>query len=458
VKTAEQLPLNVEQAQNDCVEVQLVREAFVLCTFRENIPSRWVKWGRLSESWEGFFSRTRSAMLKETGKVPEHWKVIGPEEYLADVPTASHISKVPRPLPLNIRFFPKEGRVQVARSVVPVAKGKIRVYVVDDSPTVRLAVRRILESDPSFELVGETGDPEEALNQIPKVKPDVVSLDLIMPKMTGVEMMFRLKRHFAVPVVILSALSKEEGSLVMEALSLGAIDFIQKPSAGAITQASKTLCSTLRVASQSRQGEHQTRVQTEAWQEDSLILIGASTGGTRAIEVLLKAFPEKIPPVLITQHIPAVFSTAFAKRLDSLLPFQVQEAEQGDLLLPNRVLVAPGGKQMKVVKGSDSKLRVELTSDPPVNGFAPSVDYLFNSASVLKARPRSVAILLTGMGKDGAKGLLNLRADGVRTIAEDESTCVVFGMPREAIELKAAEFVEPLDKVAPRLTRLLRKA
>lgn len=330
---------------------------------------------------------------------------------------------------------------------------KHKVLIVDDSQTIRTLIKAILNRDSRFEVVGEIEKPSLVSQAIEKLKPDVITLDIHMPEMNGVELLRKIHPKYKIPTLMISSISREEGSFVLDALSAGAVDYIQKPSANQIADLSRELCERVAAAAQvqiktavlrSRKMKSDQNVNL-----DSLVVVGSSTGGTEAVRVMLEGMPSQIPPILIVQHIPPVFSAAFADRLNSLFPFEVKEACHGDEVKKNTVFIAPGGKQMGV-KQIGEKLLIQISDSAAVNRHKPSVDYLFQS--VAQARLKNiVAVVLTGMGADGATQLKTLRDQGAHTIAQDEATSVVYGMPREAFERGGAEVVLPLGDIASRI-------
>ena len=332
-----------------------------------------------------------------------------------------------------------------------------RVLIVDDSPTIRKILRHTIESFGDWEIVGELAEAEGLAKALDDLLPDVVTLDLHLGQMDGAEAMRRFLAPRRVPTILISSQPKEDGGLVMEALAAGAMDYMQKPESGQLGIMRDELQQKFEAMLRSR---WQTGVSNTLWKapaysflnSDSLIVIGSSTGGTQALQESLLALPNHIPPMLITRHIPPVFSRALAERFNTLCPFEVKEAAHGDELLPNRIMIAPGGHHMRL--SSDGK-RVCIEDDAPVNRFRPSVDALFMSVAKYSRRP-VVATILTGMGRDGAAGLLELRTVGHYTIAQDEKSSIVFGMPRAAIELGAAMKVEPLNRMAQALVEGVR--
>lgn len=317
-------------------------------------------------------------------------------------------------------------------------KSKIKTLIVDDSITIRKVIRHLLESDPRFEVVAEAAAPSEAIKEIRLKQIDLITMDLHLPQKTGADLIKEYMAIRPIPTVVISSLSPEESHLVLESLENGAVDYIQKPDQRTILANRVEILDRLYHATQAKvviQKKQQTKPEATLSQQ-GLLVIGASTGGTEAIKTLLSQVGSKIPPTLIVQHIPPFFSEAFASRLNKLFPFEVKEAKDGDRVQENRVLIAPGGKQMKLVK-KGKEYFVAIEDSPPVNRHKPSVDFLFESVKREYDGPK-VAVLLTGMGADGAEGLLKLRSAGTYTIAQDEQTCVVFGMPREAIKRNAA--------------------
>lgn len=350
----------------------------------------------------------------------------------------------------KVLFETATGRVRVARVGAP---NRRRVLIVDDSRTIQTLLRRILGEDPELEVVGVAGDANEAAALLPRLKPDVLTLDVHMPGLTGVQWLEKLLPVNPLPVVMITSMQLQEGNEVFRALELGAIDYVQKPSMGELSEAGRRIREVVKAASRARVvtlGARTAAPVAGRWDANRILAIGASTGGTEAIRAVLTALPAEIPPTVIVQHIPPVFSRAYAERIDKLCPFDVKEAEDGDELRRSRVLIAPGGKQMKVER-MGTKSIVRITDDAPVNRHKPSVNYLFRS---LEPFARDVTgVILTGMGDDGAEGLLRLRRAGSFTIGQDERSCVVYGMPKAAAELGALDLVESLEDIPRTLTR-----
>ncbi len=365
-------------------------------------------------------------------------------------------------------FHLKQGRLRVERESAPVAVavaepkqivGKIKVLVIDDSSTIQKLLKTILEADPGCEVVGTVSLPSQAEDAIKKLKPDVITMDVHMPEMTGVELLKILHPKYGIPTVMITSVSREEGDVVLDALSSGAVDYIQKPSFSEIDLIAPMIVEKVKVAARAKAkapASHAPRRKLVGGSMDlrKFIAIGSSTGGTEALREVFERLPAEIPPIVVVQHIPAVFSEALARRLNDLCPFEVKEAADGDDLRAGRVLIAPGGKQMKVVSGGSEGFRVRVFDGEPVNRHKPSVDVLFDSVAA-EIGSKAVGVILTGMGADGARGLVKMRERGSHTIAQDEASCVVFGMPREAIRMGGAEEVAALDTIADRLVSAL---
>lgn len=341
---------------------------------------------------------------------------------------------------------------------------KIRVLVVEDSLLFQEMLVKGLGSDPEIEIVAAAKDPYEAQEAIVKYKPDVMTLDIELPKMNGIEFLKTLMPKYPMPVVVVSTLSDR----VFDALNAGAVDFVSKPSGVGRAQTEafikNDLLSKVKVASVARIGLRRNISQLravpplipKAGNRDLIVAIGASTGGTEATSALLKEFGTDIPGTVIVQHMPAGFTAMYAKRLNDLCRVRVKEAQNGDVVMPGQVLIAPGGtSHMKVVKRAGG-YQVMLQAAPKVNGHCPSVDVLFDSVAEA-AGSKALGIILTGMGGDGAKGLLAMRKKGARTIGQDESTCVVYGMPKVAYDMGAVEYQEKLPDIARRTYSLLGK-
>ena len=342
---------------------------------------------------------------------------------------------------------------------------KIRVLVVDDSAVVRRVFSEELSRERDIEVVGAAPDPYVARDMIVRLKPDVVTLDIEMPRMDGITFLRKLMKYFPLPVIIVSSLTTEGGVLAMEAMDIGAVDVISKPgTAYSVGDMSVQLAEKIRGASRVnmvlRAKEAQGRAATAAPRQLSLtrstnkiIAIGASTGGTEAIKEVLMKFPPTTPGIVIVQHMPAKFTTSFAQRLDSLCQIRVKEAEDGDAIVPGTALLAPGNFHM-VMRRSGARYYVNVKTGPLVCHQRPAADVLFNSVAAYGGA-NAVGVLLTGMGKDGAQGLLKMKEAGAKTIAQDEKSCVVFGMPKAAIDIGAADKVVPLSDVSQAIFDML---
>lgn len=338
----------------------------------------------------------------------------------------------------------------------------IRVLVVEDSLVFRELLVQNLNRDPVIEVVATARDPYEARDAILEYRPDVMTLDVELPKMSGIEFLRKLMPQYPLPVVVISALSDK----VFEALNAGAVDFVAKPTVTGRAQLEdfiqNELLVKIKIASTARISRIKQKVPSRQQTGfsgkggDLVVAIGASTGGTEAIFSVVKEFGVDIPGVVIVQHMPPGFTDMYAKRLDNQCRVQVKEAQTGDQVLPGHVLIAPGGdKHMRLVK-VNGIYQVEIKAGPKVNGHCPSVDVLFESVAKA-AGSKALGIILTGMGGDGAKGLLAMRQAGARTIGQDESTCVVYGMPKVAYELGAVEYQEKLQDIASRTYAVLNR-
>jgi len=346
---------------------------------------------------------------------------------------------------------------------------RIRVLVVDDSALVRQIMTALLTRDPAIDVVGAAADPYAAWDKIQRLAPDVITLDVEMPRMDGLTFLEKLMRAHPMPVLMVSSLTERGCSTTLRALELGAVDFVTKPKVD-ITRGTGELVgeivSKVKAAAAARVrgkpaahppapvGAAAAAIPRLASYQGTykILAIGASTGGTEALRELLCGLPPDAPGVVIVQHMPENFTRAFADRLNGLARIRISEARDGDRVLPGHALIAPGNFHMELARNG-AEYRVRVFSAEPVNRHRPSVDVLFHSCA-RAAGQNAVGIILTGMGDDGAHGLLAMRTAGARTIAEDESTCVVFGMPKEAINAGAAEFVEPLPRIAQAALRL----
>jgi two-component system chemotaxis response regulator CheB len=345
--------------------------------------------------------------------------------------------------------------------------GRIKVLIVDDSAIVRKLLTEAIASEPDIEVVGTAPDSYIARDKVLNLKPDVVTLDIEMPGMNGLTFLKQLMRHHPVPTIIISSLGQSNCASTLEALRCGAVDVLAKPNGPySVGELRQSLASRIRGAAGARPqiaaeppAEPSPRpkpVSLPAAREDTrtIIAIGASTGGTVAIQEILLQLSADIPPMVITQHIPSGFSLAFANRLNKLCRMEVREAVNGDALRRGLALVAPGDYHMLLRRASNNYF-VELQHGPQVCYQRPSVDVMFASVA-LAAGEHSVGVLLTGMGADGAKGLLALKKAGAATIAQDEASCVVYGMPREARRLGAVDTVAALHDIAGVITRTVK--
>jgi len=343
----------------------------------------------------------------------------------------------------------------------------IRALIVDDSAVVRKALADALAQDPQIQVVGTAPDPYAAREKILELHPDVLTLDIEMPRMDGLTFLRILQQHYPIPVVVVSSLTQSGSQAALAALEAGAVDVVGKPSsAWSIGHLGPQLIQKVKAAAAARlrrpllpaasvppaRLSAPTHRAGHPWQ---VILIGASTGGTEAIKAVLTRLPAALPPILIVQHIPPVFSRAFAERLAQSCAFEVREAQHGEPLRPGLALLAPGDYHMRLSL-SAGQLRVLLDQSPPVHHTRPAVDPLFNSAASTVGH-HATAVLLTGMGSDGAEGMERIKRAGGVTIAQNEETCVVFGMPRAAIQRGAVEHVVPLQQIPEAILRALQQ-
>ncbi len=347
-------------------------------------------------------------------------------------------------------------------------KNRIRVLIVDDSSLVRNILTEGLSRDPGIEVVGAAPDPYFARDMIVKLQPHVMTLDVEMPKMDGVDFLKRLMPQFPIPVVMVSSLTQKGKKITIEALEAGAVDFVSKPStdlARGLQGMMTELCTKIKIASTANVSHWKNRRQvlpTEskitapkalAESTDKIIAIGASTGGTEAIKTVINSFPPTTPGVVIVQHMPAGFTKMFAERLNTTCSMQVKEAETGDRIMTGRVLIAPGEHHLTITR-SGGIYKAVCQPGPKVCGHCPSVEVMMNSAAE-HVGANAVGVMLTGMGADGADAMLAMRKAGARTLAQDEKSCVVFGMPNEAYKRGGAEQLVPLDMIAKNVIQLL---
>lgn len=347
---------------------------------------------------------------------------------------------------------------------------KLRVLIVDDSASVRQTLANIISDDPELEVMSTAADPFTAAERIMKEVPDVMLLDIEMPRMDGLTFLRRIMSQRPIPVVICSSLTEQGSDTWMQALEAGAIDVVTKPRIGTsqfLQDSRMRICDAVKGAAhaklrRARKIAKPIPIESKLTADviipsmplsrgrknggDRIACIGASTGGTEALRVVLESLPADAPGTVIVQHMPEKFTAAFARRLNGLCAVEVKEAETGDMVEQGRVLIAPGNHHM-ILNRIGSHYSVEIKDGPPVCRHRPSVDVLFRSAAQM-AGSNAIGVLLTGMGDDGARGLLEMRTAGATTIAQDEDTSVVFGMPKEAIQRGAAERVLPLEKIA----------
>lgn len=344
----------------------------------------------------------------------------------------------------------------------------IRLLIVDDSALAQKSISASLASFHDIEVVGTAADPYIARDKILELQPDVMTLDLEMPRMDGLTFLKAIMRHRPMPVIIVSSLTPANSRNALEALQAGAVDVMEKPTRSLSTHAEGVrLSERIKAAAGARltgsfPDAPASRSRTppanpnvpRSFPARKIILIGSSTGGTEALKTILTSMRGDLPGICIVQHIPPRFSAAFASRMNEICPMQVREARDRDVVKPGLALLAPGGHHM-LVKWEGGHYQVHLNQSPPMHHQRPAVDILFDSAVKAGAAPHAAAALLTGMGADGAAGLLRLASAGAATIAQNEETCVVFGMPREAIRLGAARHIVPLPQIGPRLDDLV---
>lgn len=353
---------------------------------------------------------------------------------------------------------------------------KLRVLIVDDSAVVRQTLAEIINSDPQLEVMATAADPFFAAQRIAEEVPDVITLDVEMPRMDGLTFLRKIMSQHPIPVVIISSLTEQGTITGMKALELGAVEIITKPQMNTrqfIEESRIKICDAIKAASYARMRRQRVIVEPHhvgpKYSADAIlpagmpstsmikttelvVAVGASTGGTEALTVFLKQMPVDCPGIVIVQHMPEKFTTSFAKRLDEICNITVKEASNNDAVLRGQALIAPGNFHV-LLKRSGAKYYVETREGPLVNRHRPSVDVLFRSTARY-AGANAIGVIMTGMGDDGAKGLREMKDAGARTIAQDELSCVVFGMPKEAIKLGAADKILPLDKIASEVLRL----
>lgn len=333
----------------------------------------------------------------------------------------------------------------------------VRVLIVDDSATMRRLIRAGIETHPRIKVVGEAADAQQARDAVKSLRPDVMTLDVEMPGMSGIEFLERLMRARPMPVIMLSTMTRAGSDVSVRALSLGAVDCVEKPRFGMASGTFTALTEMILVAAEARVRSPMPHINGRqpghrpGWRwNGKWILIGSSTGGVEALETVLRSFPANCPPTLITQHMPTQFLRSFAARLDANVTPTVRIAQHGDIPKPGEILIAPGGNDH--LRITPDGVSVRLIAGPKRNGHRPSVDELFGSA--VPFATRVIACILTGMGRDGADEMLNLRRNGARCIGQDQGSCVVYGMPRIAQELGAVEEQLPLGRIGGRLLEL----
>ena len=348
---------------------------------------------------------------------------------------------------------------------------KIKVLIVDDSAVVRQTLSQILSSDPKIEVMATASDPFVAAERIRHELPDVITLDVEMPRMDGITFLEKIMSQHPIPVVMCSSLTEKGAATTLRALDCGAVEIIQKPRLGTkqyLEESRALICDAVKAAAMV-QPKHKTQLkvhpklsadaimakpaasQAMLRTTETVVAVGASTGGTEALRLFLESMPPDAPGIVIVQHMPEKFTQSFAQRLDQICRINVKEAQNNDTVIPGRVLIAPGNHHM-LLKRSGARYYVEIKDGPLVSRHRPSVDVLFRSTARY-AGPNAIGVIMTGMGDDGAQGLLEMKTAGAQTIAQDEASCVVFGMPAEAIKRGAADKVLPLGRIAGEILR-----
>lgn len=372
------------------------------------------------------------------------------------------------------------GNSQASSTDGAFAGRKTRILIVDDSAAVRRALSDIISAEPDLEVMATAADAYVAAERIRQEIPDVILLDIEMPRMDGLTFMRKIMAQRPIPVVICSSLTEAGSDTTMKVLEAGAVDIVSKPrmnTAEFLQESRMRICDVLRAAAHARLSRRARPLapmqveakltadvilppvrssRTVAHATDRIVCIGASTGGTEALRDILAELPADAPGIVVVQHMPEKFTAAFAKRLDGLCALSIKEAEDGDLVLPGTALIAPGNRHL-LLERNGRHYRIAIKDGPPVSRHRPSVDVLFRSAAQM-AGPNAVGVLLTGMGDDGARGLLEMKTAGAATIAQNEETCVVFGMPKEAIQRGAADKVLALDRIAHEIMHEARRA
>lgn len=346
---------------------------------------------------------------------------------------------------------------------------KIRVLIVDDSAVIRKLLEKIFSSASDMEVVGTASDPYIARDKLVALKPDVMTLDVEMPRMDGISFLEKVMQHFPTRTIIFSSLAKTGSETYLRALEAGAIEIMEKPSidvSQSLEALSKTILEKVRAVSKARLNPitkvvmpgtpvEKVKPTSLARTTHQLLAVASSTGGTEALKVFLSGMPADIPGTLVVQHMPPGFTKSFADNLDKMFPFEVKEAVEGDQVVPGRVLIAPGNYHMEITR-SGAFYYVKLHQGPALHSVRPAADYLMKSVAKYVGA-NAMGVVLTGMGKDGAEGLLEMKNAGAYTVAQNEETCVVYGMPGAAVALGAADKILPLDKIAGDLLHQLKK-
>lgn len=405
--------------------------------------------------WRENERNVSTLLLAENTSFPTSWKEsLLPWKIIGTEPAIKSLLKKTK-IPLGTKIVLCDGIATIKidikkRNLGFSGKRRKRVVIVDDSATMRKILKHIITSYEGWEVVAEVEKGEDLPKVLADYFPDLVTLDLHLGETNGLEAMKRYLAPLKMPTIVITSQSKADGTLVMDTLSAGALDYMKKPESGNWKQHSEELLTKMEGALISKMQGNATISQT--WKapktnfksiNDHLVVIGSSTGGTLALQEVFLNLPKEIPPTLVVQHIPEGFSKALADRLNKLCPFEIKEAEQNDEIAPNRILIAPGGFHMELHPNGKN---VVITEKEPRNRFRPSVDNLFESAPHWKKK--IVSVILTGMGKDGAQMMKMLHDKGIRTIAQNEESSVVFGMPKEAIRLGAVDRIESLRNIA----------
>jgi two-component system chemotaxis response regulator CheB len=337
---------------------------------------------------------------------------------------------------------------------------EIKVLVVDDSVSARNIISSILATDKRIKVVGMASDAYEARDLVVALRPDVICLDINMPRMDGVTFLKKLMKYVPTPVVMVSSLTKKSAKITLEALEAGAIDYVQKPRNNIFDKKSdeaKRLIEKVILASKSQvffqENFSKKELQTITKQSDKIIFIGSSTGGVDALKVVLSALPKQMPPILVVQHMPQVFIPSFVERLESLCALHVKIAHNNEELQHGNVYISPGGYHM-VIRKRVKKYFIEIGQGQNVNGHCPSADILFFSAAQVLGE-KAIGVILTGMGVDGAKGMLKMHENGAKTIAQSEKTCVVYGMPKEAVKLGGVDSIADLKNIPSEILKVV---